>query len=191
MTTPGDPNTSQPWGDPRGGTPSGGAQPPYGGEPGGAYPGGPPTGGGPPYGGQPPYGGPPPGTPPGGTPPYGTPPYQGPYGERPPGGGGLGTAALVLGIISLFLLLICGLGVLTAIAGLIVGIVAVAKNRNRGRAIAGIVLSALAIVLAIIGFLWFLGNFSECFNLPTQTEVQQCVERKLGVNVEPVRVIPR
>jgi hypothetical protein len=117
-------------------------------------------------------------------PPYGGPP---PYGQPPPKGrpsGGLGTAALVLGIVSLFLLLVCGLGVLTAIAGLVVGFIAVFKNSNKGRAIAGIVLSALTIILAVIGFGWFVSNFSECFNLPSQGEAQQCVERKLGVNVQ-------
>ncbi|WP_344932634.1 hypothetical protein [Sphaerisporangium flaviroseum] len=73
---------------------------------------------------------------------------------------------------------------LTAIAGLIVGFIAVAKNAHKGRAIIGIVLSALTLVLAVIGFTWFVNNFQECFNLPTQSEAQQCVERKLGVNVE-------
>ncbi|MFC4536263.1 DUF4190 domain-containing protein [Sphaerisporangium dianthi] len=191
MTTPGDPNNSQPWG----GTPPGGERPPYGEQPPGGHsygeqppPGGQPYGeqshGGQHYGEQPPGGQPPGGYPPGGQPPYGAPPYQAPYGKRP-AGGGLGTAALVLGIVSLFLLLICGLGVLTAIVGLIIGIVAVAKHSNRGRAIAGIVLSALTLVLAVIGFMWFLGTFSECFNLPTQADVQQCVEQKLGVNVAP------
>jgi hypothetical protein len=102
----------------------------------------------------------------------------------PPRGGGLGTAALVLGILSLFLLFVCGVGVLTAIAGLIVGFIAVFKNSNKGRAIAGIVLSALTLILAVIGFTWFVTNFQECFNLPTQAEVQRCVERKLGVTVE-------
>ncbi|MEU8267421.1 DUF4190 domain-containing protein [Sphaerisporangium sp. NPDC049002] len=203
MTTPGDPNNPHPWGDdprgrhassqppygePPGGYPLGG-QPPHGGEPPGGYP----PGGYPP-GGQPPYGQPPYGEPPGGQPPYGTPPYGGPppYGQPPPGGwpaggrrgGGLGTAALVLGIVSLFLLLICGVGVLTAIAGLIVGIMAVIRNSNKGRAIVGIVLSALTLILGIIGFTWFVNNFQECFTLPTQAEAQQCVERKLGVNVQ-------
>lgn len=197
MTTPGDPSNSRPWGDPRGRhaysqTPysqgeSSGGQPPYG-EPPGGYP----RGGQPPYG-EPPGGQPPHGEPPGG-PPYGTPPYGGPppYGQPPPGGwpaagrprGGLGTAALVLGIVSIFLLLVCGLGVLTAIAGLVVGLMAVFKNSNKGRAIVGIVLSVLTLILAVIGFSWFVSNFQECFTLPTQAEAQHCVERKLGVNVQ-------
>ncbi len=90
----------------------------------------------------------------------------------------------MLGIVSLFLLLLCGVGVLTAIAGLVVGIIAVVKNNNRGRAIIGIVLSVLTMVLAVIGFLWFVSNFSECFNLPTQPEVQHCVEQRLSADIQ-------
>ncbi|GII77412.1 hypothetical protein Sru01_23940 [Sphaerisporangium rufum] len=127
------------------------------------------------------------GPPPYGTP-YGAPPGAGrqppegwPTGARP--GGGLGTAALVLGIVSILLLVVCGIGVLVALAGLVVGFVALAKNSNRGRAITGLVLSGLTLLLAIIGFGWFFNNFSECLNLPTQAEVQQCVERKLGIEV--------
>ncbi|GII87782.1 hypothetical protein Ssi03_57720 [Sphaerisporangium siamense] len=212
MTTSGDPNDSRGWDDPQGrrdgggsspgerppsdrppygqeGRPPGG-EPPYGRTPGGGTPSGQTPGGGPPYGqtpgGGPPYGWPPAGEgPPGGQPPpYGPPPYGAGYGQPPGARGGLGTAAMVLGIVSLFLLLICGLGVLTAIVAIILGIIAVARNTNRGRGIAGIVLGALTIILAIIGFTWFYSNFEECFTLPTQAEAQQCVERKLGVNVQ-------
>lgn len=188
MTTPGDPNNPPSWGDeprdrnapdpPPGEHPRSGGQPPAEGRPGyGERPpeespwgrhaaGTPPYGGGPPYGGAPPYGQP------------GGPPVA----ARP--GGGLGTAALVLGIVSLLLLLVCGLGVLTAIAGIIVGIIAVVRKSNKGRAIAGIVLSVLTLIIAIIVFSWFVSNFQECFNLPSQAEAQQCVERKLGVDVQ-------
>ncbi|MEU9890768.1 DUF4190 domain-containing protein [Sphaerisporangium sp. NPDC051017] len=90
----------------------------------------------------------------------------------------------MLGIVSLFLLFICGLGVLTAIVGIILGVIATVRNANRGRAVVGIVLSGLTLVLAVVGFTWFFSTFQECFNLPTQSEAQQCVERKLGVNVQ-------
>ncbi|MCG5217786.1 hypothetical protein [Streptosporangium sp. KLBMP 9127] len=128
------------------------------------------------YAGPGPYGG-------GGQPPY---PPQG-YGGQPGGygapkqGGGLGTASLVLGIVSLFLLFLCGLGILTAIVGIILGIIAVVKNANKGRAWAGIILSALALILATIAIAWFYTNFSDCMNLPTQELAQRCVEDKLGV----------
>ncbi len=75
----------------------------------------------------------------------------------------------------------CGLGVLTAIVGLVVGVVGLLKGGNRGQAITGIVLSGLTVVLGIVGFVLFVTNFQECFNLPSQAEAQQCVEQKLGV----------
>jgi membrane protein implicated in regulation of membrane protease activity len=102
-------------------------------------------------------------------------------GWQPRRGGGLGTAALVLGIISLFLLFLCGVGVLTAVAGLIVGIIAVVKGSNRGRAWVGIGLSALALVLAVVAVTWFYTTFEECLRLPTQEQAQKCVERKLNM----------
>ncbi|MEV4097068.1 hypothetical protein [Streptosporangium saharense] len=114
----------------------------------------------------------------------GAPPYQGGY-QSPyqKSGGGLGTTALVLGIASIFLLVACGLGVLTAIAGLIIGLVALAKNSNRGRAIWGIVLSALALVLAVVFLTWFYSRVGDCMNLPQNLQ-QRCVEERLGVQVQ-------
>ncbi len=72
----------------------------------------------------------------------------GPSGPR----NGMGTAALVLGIIGLVLALVV-LGGLLGIVAVILGIVALGRVRrgeanNRGVAIAGIVTGALAIVLA-------------------------------------------
>ncbi|MEO3813003.1 DUF4190 domain-containing protein [Sphaerisporangium sp. B11E5] len=167
MTTPGDPHDphSRPAGPPSSGESPGGQgqqPPPYG----------------QPYGGT--------------TPPsYGEPPYYGgppPYGQYPPGGqpsGGLGTASLVLGILSIVLLLVCGIGLLTAIAGLIVGFIALARRSNKGRAIVGLVLSGLTLLLGVLAFVWFLNTFQECLDAPTQAEAQSCVERKLGVQ-QPV-----
>ncbi|WP_214109937.1 DUF4190 domain-containing protein [Acrocarpospora catenulata] len=127
------------------------------------------------YPGQPVY--PPP---PGGT------PYP-PGGGQPPGTrGGLGTAALVLGIVSLVLLFFCGLGLVTAIVGIIIGIVAVNKSSNRTRAIIGIVLSVVTLVLGAIFsailFSWIRNKgIDECFDRtlhPTQESTQRCLERK-------------
>jgi len=105
-----------------------------------------------PYGtpGQPGYGAP--GQPGYGTwggaqqPTYGT--YGNPYGATQ-STNGLATASLVLGILGLF----CGI---TAIVGLILGIVALGQIRNgrgtgRGLAIGGIVTSAVAIALTVAG----------------------------------------
>ncbi|WP_204041403.1 hypothetical protein [Acrocarpospora phusangensis] len=146
---------------------------PYGGAP-GAY--GPPGG----YQGLPGY------PPPGGGSPYG--PGGGQYPATPQRGGGLGTAALVLGIVSIVLLFLCGLGTLTAIAGVIVGIVAIAKRSNKPRAIVGLVLSiatlVLAAILAAVLWNWVQSKgIDECFDTtlhPTQESAQRCLERKLN-----------
>lgn len=115
------------------------------------------------------------------------------YGERPPSkGGGLGTAALVLGIVSIVLLLVCGLGLLVAVAGVIVGIIAIAKRSNKGRAVVGLILSILTLVIGaiIIGVVvnWAnKNNLAECFDTrlyPTQESSQQCVQRKINAPIE-------
>jgi hypothetical protein len=102
-------------------------------------------------------------------------------------GGGLATASLVLGIVSLFLLLICGIGVLTAIVGIVLGIIAVVRGVARGRAIAGIVLSALALLLALAFVVWLSSSgVGDCFDdrrYPTQSAKQRCLENRLGANV--------
>lgn len=134
-----------------------------------------------PYG-QGPYGGslPPPPSGPAG-PPGGWPP-------PPPVGGGLGTAALVLGIAGLVLLPVCGIGALVAIPGLIVGIVATVRRSNRRRAVIGLALSIATLILAVIFVVLFNNWLSdtglrECFDpalYPDQEAVQNCVENKLG-----------
>ncbi|WP_344861444.1 hypothetical protein [Planomonospora alba] len=98
-------------------------------------------------------------------------------------GGGLGTAALVLGIASVLLLVACGLGVLTAIAGLIVGFIAVAKDANRRRAWVGIALSALALVIAAASVVWFFSRASACMDLPPGLQ-ERCLEERFGIRVE-------
>lgn len=69
----------------------------------------------------------------------------------------MGIAALVLGIVSIILSFIpfCGIiAVVPAIIGLILGIVEVVKKskagENKGMGIAGIILTALAIVITIV-----------------------------------------
>lgn len=102
-----------------------------------------------------------------------------------PGGDGLATAALVLGILSLFLLVVCGVGVLLALVGLILGIVAVTRGGGRGRAVAGIVLSVLTLLLALLFVLWLTNSgITDCFDpdrYPSQSAVQDCLEREYGV----------
>ena len=125
----------------------------------------------------------------------------GSYGSMPPsgqqaqaarpvvGGGGMATAALVLGILALITSWTVIGGVLLGLLAIIVGVIGLRRaNRGlalgRGRAITGIILGALAIVVA--GLLIAVGvslfNSDEGKNLRSclkdagnnQTQVQQC-----------------
>ncbi|RBQ17848.1 hypothetical protein DP939_23630 [Spongiactinospora rosea] len=107
--------------------------------------------------------------------PYGAPP-------EPKRGGGLATTALVLGILSPFLLFACLFGVITAIVGLIIGIIALTRKTHLGRAWAGIILSVLTLIAAVALVAWSYASFSDCMGLPTQAETQRCIEAKLGID---------
>ncbi|WP_431902869.1 hypothetical protein [Nonomuraea sp. bgisy101] len=174
-----------------GGTPGAPGGGPYGGVPGSPYGGGQGSG---PYGsgaqGTTPEGTapgafetpPPYAAPAGGAvyapPPGGAAPYQG-AGWRPAKpGNGLATASLVLGIASLFLLLVCFTGVITALVGLVLGVIALSKGGSKGRAWVGIGLSVLTLVLAVGAAIWVSNYFAECSGLPQQL-AEQCVESKI------------
>ncbi|GAA0980790.1 hypothetical protein GCM10009555_047910 [Acrocarpospora macrocephala] len=94
----------------------------------------------------------------------------------------------MLGIASIILLFVCGIGMLTAIVGVIIGIVAITKRSNKPRAIIGLVLSIATLVLGAIlaAALWsWVHNkgIDECFDTalhPTQESAQRCLERKLN-----------
>lgn len=65
----------------------------------------------------------------------------------------MGIASLVLGIISLIMSLIPGLGIffcITAIIGIILGIISLCKKLDKGKSIAGIITSAIAIIISIL-----------------------------------------
>lgn len=76
----------------------------------------------------------------------------------------MGIASLVLGIISLIMSLIPGLGVffcVTAVIGIILGIISLCKKLDKGKSIAGIITSSLAIIIAvlyIVGMVVILGG---------------------------------
>lgn len=127
--------------------------------------GGPPGGG--PYGPMPGPGGyaPPPA---GGYPPS----YQPSYQKAPPGSG-LATASLVLGVASPFLVFVCFAGVLTAILSIVFGGVALSRGVGKGRALAGIVISVLALILFTIVAMWFWSVVQDCGRLPGQL-ADQC-----------------
>jgi hypothetical protein len=107
--------------------------------------------------------------------------YQ-PVGYMPPERKGLGVAALVLGIAALITLVVCGLGVLVGIVGIIVGIIAVVQNNGRGMAVTGIVLSALAILIAIGVGVWFFTRVAPCTDqvkYPTKADRDHCLETRV------------
>ncbi|MEV6159625.1 DUF4190 domain-containing protein [Nonomuraea sp. NPDC052129] len=134
--------------------------------------------GGPPGGGGPGYGPPPGGAyPPGGSYQQGG-PYQ-PYQAGPPAppGSGLATASLVLGVASPFLVFVCFTGLLTAILSIVFGCVALSKGVGKGRAIAGIAVSILALILFAVVAIWFWSVVQECGHLPGQL-ADQCFESK-------------
>ncbi|MEV5560336.1 hypothetical protein AB0L44_42415 [Nonomuraea wenchangensis] len=166
-----------------GGTPSG-PQHPYGGY-------GPPGGGG---GEVPPAVPPPPESVPGTSPssPYGGPPGYNPpsygypgapyqYGGPPPPpdrtGNGLATASLVLGVASPFLVFVCFTGVITAILSIVFGCVALARKAGKGRAVAGIVISVLSLILFAIVAVWFWNVVQDCAHL-TGPAADRCFEER-------------
>jgi hypothetical protein len=108
--------------------------------------------------------------PPQGQPPQGPPPGQGPAGSYPPGGyqaggypaatgrrNGMGTTALVLGVVALvlvLLLLFAPLGALLGLVAVLFGILGLIRvNRgeadNRGQAVTGLVTGGAALLVGI------------------------------------------
>ena len=141
----------------------------------------------------------PPGPPPGAAyppPPPGQWPGYGPGGFPPPPPGygpsrtnGLAVAALVLGILG-FLSSWFILGALPAIVGLILGIIAISRSAKthqsgKGMAIAGTILSGIALVIATIVFAYVvhrvgpsISELTRCLNAATTSaERQDCRDR--------------
>src|SRR3954466_6672175 len=148
-----------------------------------------------------PYGQGPPGTSPyGAAPPYGVPPGQpAPYGAAPYGGpggpprNGLGTAALVLGIVAIPGILTVVLGILLGLLALIFGIIGRKRYSRReatngGAAMAGAILGgvalAISIILIAVGATFFAKHKSDieklrdCINnAQTQQQRQACQDQ--------------
>lgn len=92
-------------------------------------------------------------------------PYGSPYGGVPAEPKGLSITSMVLGIVSILLAFV-GMGLLTAIAGIIVGHIAQKKERVAGRGFwltgliasyvaLGIAAAAIVVILAVFGGLFF------------------------------------
>ncbi len=152
---------NDPWSNPSQNQPP----PGYGAPPGG--PGAPGYGEAPTYGGSSGYGGPP---------------------ARPPSNG-IGIAALVVGIVSLFTWWIPVLGLVVAIVAVVLGIVGIRKASkgqatNKGMAIAGLVTGALGLIASLLVTIFFLtaaddfGSLIDCAaNATTLEEQEACNEQ--------------
>ncbi|MFJ1544195.1 DUF4190 domain-containing protein [Streptomyces sp. NPDC088246] len=105
---------------------------------------------------------------------------------RPPvGRNGLAVAAMVLGLISLMTSIVFVGGLLGGI-GLILGIVGLKTTKRtgsgRGKAITGVVTSAIAIVVSILVALfmvWYANKTQECYRPESIQQYKQCVHQQL------------
>ena len=156
--------------------------------------------------GQPPGQAPAPGQAPGG----GYPPGQAPGGGYPTAGypaatgrrNGMGTTALVIGVVALVLvvlLLFSPLGVLLGLLAVVFGIVGLTRaNRgeadNRGQAVAGLVTGGVALVLGIFFTLsvgtWFATHvndfqrFGNCMDNAVGADAREQCARQLSTDLE-------
>ncbi|HEU5156698.1 MAG TPA: hypothetical protein VFU43_06840 [Streptosporangiaceae bacterium] len=92
---------------------------------------------------------------------------------------GLGVTALVLGILAVPMLVLCGMGLVVALAGLVVGGIALNRRNGRALAITGITISALTLVLGGLGASWFLAQARECADpakYPDANARERCVQ---------------
>ncbi|MEV6775122.1 DUF4190 domain-containing protein [Streptomyces syringium] len=97
-------------------------------------------------------------------------------------------AAMVLGVIGLSTSIFF-IGGLFGGVGLILGIVALTKaeraSSGRGRALTGVVTSALAIavsVLVAVFFVWYANKTQECYRPDSFQQYKQCVHQQLTGN---------
>jgi EamA domain-containing membrane protein RarD len=100
----------------------------------------------------------------------------------------LGTVALTLGLIAVPLAVLCGLGALSALAGLGFGVYAAVQDRGRRHAVLGIVASLLALVIACVVVGWFLAKAAKCGDVrryPGHAARVQCVEHEFPMVHRP------
>ena len=112
------------------------------------------------------------------------PAYGYPY-QAPPQSNGLGVAALVLGIVGLLGCWVPIVGALVALVGLVLGIVALSKSRkaqrSNGLAVAGVIISGIALLAGIALSAVILDMFADCdIANSTEAELDACLERQVG-----------
>ncbi len=104
-----------------------------------------------------------------------------PYSSAAPPRRGIGITALVLGVLAVPMLVLCGMGLVVALAGLVVGGIAVARKNGRAFAITGITISALTLVIGGVGASWFLAQARECADTakyPDADSRERCVQHR-------------
>lgn len=109
------------------------------------------------------------------------------HGARPPGGrNSLAGAALVLGLVGLSMSIVFVGGLLGAI-GLILGVAALKSTRRtgtgRGKAVTGLVTSALAVVVSVlVAFftLWYANKTQECYQPDSLRQYRHCVHEQFA-----------
>jgi hypothetical protein len=92
---------------------------------------------------------------------------------------GIGVTALMLGILAVPTLLLCGMGLVVALAGIVVGGIAFARRNGRAFAVTGITISVLTLLAGGAGLTWFLAQARECADAakyPTPDARERCVQ---------------
>ncbi|MBC6457435.1 hypothetical protein [Actinomadura sp. HBU206391] len=103
------------------------------------------------------------------------------HGAAPTRWRGLAVASLVLGLAGIPALAICGLGLLLGVAGLALGITALLRGAERDLAIAGIVASAVALILGTTVIVWLVSQAAKCgdaADYPDALSRDRCIERE-------------
>lgn len=94
---------------------------------------------------------------------------------------GMAMTSLVLGLVGLPALLLCGSGLVMAMAGLVLGIVAAHRGGTRGLAIAGIAVCLVTLLVGALGLYWMLTKAARCADVdryPTELDRQRCIEQE-------------
>lgn len=78
--------------------------------------------------------------------------------------------------------MLCGLGAVVAIAGIVIGVIAVVRDNGRGMAVTGLALSVVTLAAAIGAGIWFFGRVSPCTDqtrYPTKADRDHCLEGRV------------
>jgi hypothetical protein len=94
---------------------------------------------------------------------------------------GLAVASLVLGLAGIPTLAICGLGLVLGLTGLALGVMALFRGTERELAIAGVVASAVTLVLGATAIIWLVSQAAKCGDsgaYPDASSRSRCIERE-------------